>query len=546
MPGRRLHALYDDMLDRMTERGVRWRSLGMLFLAGGGIALVSLLLPLNREAWLPGVAILGASAVLAGIVMLTMAPRLHERLMSPSLAFGSLLITLAVIAYRDPTSMYAMFYVWVGFEGFFFLSRRQAWLHIAVVAAGYAAALAIVGGSGHADSAARWLLTLGTVVVVGILGGALHDRAERLIAKLADAARTDPLTQLLNRRGFEERLDKELARARRTTQPVSVLVADLDHFKAVNDRHGHRAGDETLQRFASTALSAKRLIDDMGRIGGEEFALVLPDTDEHGAFLLAERIRRATRDAVGVTVSTGIAAFPKHATDADALLHRGDQALYLAKQLGRDRSVIYSDEVAGSIDSSREPQRQQVEQVAAVLVLAETLDLRDSGTALHSQTVGRYSEQIAGALGLDAARTERIRLAGLLHDIGKIGVADEILRKPGALTGAEWAEMRKHPELGARILTGANLDDLAGWVLAHHERPDGRGYPSRLSAGQIPLEARILSVADAYEAMTSDRPYRSALPQEAAIAELLGGAGSQFDGDVVHAFLSVLLAGAAV
>jgi putative nucleotidyltransferase with HDIG domain len=242
-------------------------------------------------------------------------------------------------------------------------------------------------------------------------------------------------------------------------------------------------------------------------------------------------------------VSFGVATFPTHERSPDGLLHKADQALYLAKQLGRDRSVIFSEEAA-SIDHS-DP-RQPVEQTAAVLVLAETLDLRDSGTALHSQTVGRYCEQIATHLGLDPQRTERIRLAGLLHDIGKIGVADEILRKPGGLTDAEWAEMRKHPELGARILTGANLGELAEWVLAHHERPDGRGYPSNLSGDAIPLEARILSVADAYEAMTSDRPYRRALPQETALEELRRGAGTQFDPQIVEAFLTLLGASAVV
>jgi diguanylate cyclase (GGDEF)-like protein/putative nucleotidyltransferase with HDIG domain len=536
-------ALYTAMLDRMPERGVKWRSLGVLFLAGGILTLLSLTLPLSDAAWLPGVAALGISAAAAGTGMLAFGPRLPERLMSPSLAFGTVLITLGDITNRDSTSVYALFYVWVGFEAYFFLDRRQAIAHIAFIATAYAFALHHAGGPAD-DEEARWLLTMGTVITAGLLAGALNDRAARLIDRLADAARTDPLTQLLNRRGFEERLEIELSRAQRERRPVSVIVGDLDHFKLVNDRHGHRAGDETLRRFAETALQVKRLTDDMGRIGGEEFALILPDTDEHGALLLAERIRRATRDRLEtVTVSFGVATFPTHERTPDGVLHKADQALYLAKRLGRDRCVIYSDEAA-SLDHT--DVRKPVEQTAAVLVLAETLDLRDSGTALHSQTVGRYCEQIAVHLGLDEQRTERIRLAGLLHDIGKIGVADEILRKPGGLTDSEWAEMRKHPELGARILTGANLDELAVWVLAHHERPDGRGYPSGLSAEEIPLESRILSVADAYEAMTSDRPYRDALPQEVALEELRRGSGTQFDPEIVEAFLTLLGASAVI
>jgi diguanylate cyclase (GGDEF)-like protein/putative nucleotidyltransferase with HDIG domain len=401
-------------------------------------------------------------------------------------------------------------------------------------------------GGGPAPAAARWVLTMGTVLVVGVLAGALHDRANLLIHRLADAGRTDPLTGLLNRRGFEDRMEVELERARRSGSPVSVVVGDLDHFKSVNDRHGHGAGDRLLQEFAELALFVKRRIDDMGRIGGEEFALILPDTDEHGAYLLAERLRRAVReqlatDCGGMTISFGVAGSPRHGDDAEALLHCADQALYLAKQLGRDRSVLYSDEVASALeDTTASAAPKPVEQIAAVLILAETLDLRDAYTALHSQTVGRFAQQVAIELGCDGEHVERVRLAGLLHDVGKIGVPDHVLQKPGALDEDEWAEMRKHPELGARILAGANLDDIAAWVLAHHERPDGMGYPAGLRGDEIPLEARILAVADAYEAMTSDRVYRPGMPPAAAIDELRRCAGRQFDERVVDAFLTVL------
>src|SRR5829696_313437 len=163
------------------------------------------------------------------------------------------------------------------------------------------------------------------------------------------------------------------------------------------------------------------------------------------------------------------------------------------------------------------------------MLLAETLDLRDVSTARHSQTVGRLAEGIARALGLGEERVQRIRAAGVLHDIGKLGVADAILKKPGALTDDEWTEMRRHPELGARILDHANLRDISAWVLAHHERMDGRGYPSGLAGEAIPLEARILAVADAYEAMTADRPYRTALGHDAAREQLRACADSQFD-----------------
>jgi HD-GYP domain-containing protein (c-di-GMP phosphodiesterase class II) len=178
--------------------------------------------------------------------------------------------------------------------------------------------------------------------------------------------------------------------------------------------------------------------------------------------------------------------------------------------------------------------------LAAAMLLAETLDLRDAGTAEHSRTVGRFARDTAAALGLAPVRVDRLQAAGVLHDLGKLGIADAILHKPGALTGAEWKEMTRHPEIGARILEHAGLRDIAAWVLAHHERLDGRGYPSGLAADEIPLEARILAVADAYEAMIADRPYRRGMPAEDARAELERCAGTQFDPTVVEAFLGTL------
>jgi diguanylate cyclase (GGDEF)-like protein/putative nucleotidyltransferase with HDIG domain len=372
----------------------------------------------------------------------------------------------------------------------------------------------------------------------------LRERVDRLIARLADAARTDALTGLLNRRGFQELMEIETERALRSARPLAIIVGDLDHFKHLNDRFGHAAGDLALRRFGEIASSASRRIDAVARIGGEEFALLLPDTEQHAAYLLAERLRRAVKEP-GVdgelpSVSFGVASFPTHAADAEALMHAADQALYAAKAMGRDRSVIYNPEVLASVLGGNLEPVAGNEHLSAVLVLAETLDLRDSGTASHSQTVGRLAALIAKALGFDDARVERIRLAGMLHDIGKIGIPDWILHKPGKLDQAEWAEIKKHPEMGARIAASAKLDDISEWILCHHERVDGRGYPAGLPADEIPVEARILAVADAYEAMTSDRVYRRAMPASDAERELCDQSGSQFDAEVVDALLSAI------
>ena len=373
-----------------------------------------------------------------------------------------------------------------------------------------------------------------------------HKRIRRLRARIDDSNRTDPLTGLLNRRAFEEELELELERSVRTDRPLSVVVGDIDCFRSINERQGHAAGDATLQAVAQNALKWKRRIDHAARIAGEEFALLLPETDERGAFIVAERLRRAMHrsfvdSAAGVSFSFGVATAPSHGTDAVALLHAADSATAAAKDLGGDRTVIYSDEVARTLGQLGHASGEL--QLATVIALAEALDIRDTGTGQHSHTVGRYAELMARELGFDEDRVERIRLAGVLHDIGKIGIPDRVLSKPGPLDADEWQEMYTHPEIGARLLARPEFEDLRTWILAHHERPDGLGYPRALGAEEIPLEARILAVADAYEAMTADRVYRPALGGETARAELLAGAGTQFDGQVVNALLRALDAG---
>jgi diguanylate cyclase (GGDEF)-like protein/putative nucleotidyltransferase with HDIG domain len=363
------------------------------------------------------------------------------------------------------------------------------------------------------------------------------------LAGMRHLAEHDPLTGLRNRRGFQSGMEAGIAAGR----TLSLLICDLDNFKRVNDSLGHVAGDRVLEAFAGLLRDCTRTSDVPTRLGGEEFAIVLPDADGGAAMAVAERLRRSVRDHFAdhpaqVSVSVGVATTGDDLQTASALMRAANRALYAAKHLGRDRCVAYHAQTLEMLDAVREADGAAREQLAAAMLLAETLDLRDVGTARHSETVGRYAEQIARALGWELPRVERVRAAGILHDIGKLGISDAILHKAGRLEPHEWDEMRRHPELGARILEHANLRDIAGWVLAHHERVDGAGYPRGLAGDDIPAEARILAVADAYEAMTADRPYRRALPGEEARAELERGAGAQFDARVVDAFLRVLAA----
>ena len=311
--------------------------------------------------------------------------------------------------------------------------------------------------------------------------------AARLVDRLRAQANRDPLTGLPNRRRLDAFLDASLREL--DEHGLALLVADLDNFKRVNDHLGHEGGDEALERFARVleSLAGERGLP--ARMGGEEFALVLPGSGEHEAYVLAARLRRAMAEefadfAVPITVSAGITATGRHGDTARELLRNADRALYAAKAFGRDRAVVYRPETADDVLAA--PDTRDDEQLSAVLLLAETLDMRDDATAKHSATVGRYAEMTARSLGLPPRRVERIRVAGILHDLGKVGVADAILRKAGPLDDSEWAEMRRHPEVGARILANARLLDVSSWVLAHHERIDGLGYPDGLDGARDP------------------------------------------------------------
>jgi diguanylate cyclase (GGDEF)-like protein/putative nucleotidyltransferase with HDIG domain len=522
------------IVELASDAAVGWRSLGALFLTGGFLAVAAI--PLAGTGGYRAVAVwvLGLIAIVTGVTLCWRGADLPARSMSAMLGFGNLLITLVVIASGQPDGRYSLFYVWVALQAFYFLAPRTAMLHMVSVAAQYAVALIVLQGG-----ADQWLLVLGTVVTTGWLIGALRARIERLSTQ----ARTDILTGLANRRGFDEEIELALVNARHSHELLSLVAIDLDRFKAVNDRHGHLAGDAILHRFGQ--LCAETVDLAVARLGGDEFAIIASGSDQRAAAELAHRIHQAVQGDPeltqhDVTISIGIATFPAHADSSRSLSRAADRALYHAKELGSDQIVAYGPGVEQSRkeDAPKRPDRSS--DVSPLVALSETLDLRDMSTSTHSQTVGRYAEMIAGELGLDAARTKQIRLAAVVHDLGKIGLPDHVLLKPGSLTDDEWQQMERHPEIGAQILESAGFPEPASWVHSHHERPDGTGYPLGLSGSDVSLEARILAVADSYEAMTSDHPYRAALPNHAARDELWRHRGTQFDGIVVDALVRVL------
>jgi diguanylate cyclase (GGDEF)-like protein len=362
------------------------------------------------------------------------------------------------------------------------------------------------------------------------------DETRRLeLERLRNAAFTDSLTGAYNHRAFHEQLQTLLETAN-LDQPISLLMLDLDGLKVVNDRYGHQAGDDRIMLLSSAADGMIREPDRLYRLGGDEFALVLRNCSGAGAVALTERIDEAFRRSASnedVSFSGGIAVW-EEATTKEELVRRADLALIEAKRL-RQLALVYSP--AFEVAVLEDPADQRHAQILAN-ALARAVDTKDAYTHSHCETVAELCVLMAAELGFDDERVFKIRLAGLLHDVGKIGVSDSILQKPGRLTTAEFELMKAHPMLGAHILAAAELHDEADWVLAHHERPDGKGYPHGGTA--TPLEARIISVADAFEAMVSDRPYREARSASEALAELARCADTQFDRRCIRALGAVL------
>jgi diguanylate cyclase (GGDEF)-like protein/putative nucleotidyltransferase with HDIG domain len=527
-----------------ADRDVMAQALAALYVAGATLAMLTVLLPHSRSANEVGLLAIVANAYLIGAALFWRARTLPDRALPIALLWGTTLITGVAYFSAQAPSPLVFFYLWVFLYASYFFSARETAVQVFYAALAYGGLLALrPPASGVAE---WWLVGIGTLLVAAILIRLMRARVESLIAKLYDAARNDPLTGITNRRGFREHLDLELERARRAGGEMTVVSGDIDHFKEVNDRGGQQAGNHVLKRLAEVLEANRRKLDLVARVGGEEFALVLPDAGGMEAFAICERLRVAVQssfeqDLVPVTISFGLASFPSQGETAASLLRASEEALHAAKQSGRDRTVLYS--TALQTGALADPDARDVAGerfVALVVDLAEAVDLRFSGSARHSETVGRYSAMMARELGLSEPRVERVQLAGMLHDIGKVAVPDRILRKPGKLSEEEFEIIRGHPEFGAQILEHPRLADVGEWVGAHHERPDGRGYPRGLVGKEISLEARILAVADAYEAMTSDRSYRSSIGHDEARAELERCAGTQFDEQVVAALLMVL------
>jgi diguanylate cyclase (GGDEF)-like protein len=378
-----------------------------------------------------------------------------------------------------------------------------------------------------------------SVALVGpLLAIALYQRSTHRALRAMRLALTDPLTGLGNHRHFHERLQRELLNAEEQARPLTLCFVDIDDFKRINDRFGHPAGDRVLSQIATRLRQGGEAF----RLGGDEFALLLADHDETTALSAAEsiveRIATVDLDHIGeVTVSAGLATFPVQGHGRDELVRLADSALYWAKEHGKNRVRLYRPDIVELAELKRLASGpDKAARYRAAASLAKAVDARDTYTGSHSERVTELAARVAVRLGLDSEQVELTRLAASLHDLGKLAIPEEILRKAGTLTDSERLVLERHPQIGFRMLDSLGVDLIAHLVLHHHERWDGTGYPDSLAGEQIPLGSRIIFVTDAYDAMTSDRIYRPRRSSRAALAELDRCAGSQFDPGIVAAF----------
>jgi diguanylate cyclase (GGDEF)-like protein len=377
-----------------------------------------------------------------------------------------------------------------------------------------------------------------SVALVGpLLAIQLYQRALLRALRAVRLALTDPLTGLGNHRHFHERLARELEHALRYGRPLALCLVDVDDFKRINDRFGHPAGDRVLSQVAARLRQSGEAF----RLGGDEFAVLLPGYEESEALTAAESIvdRIATLDfgqMGAITVSAGIACAPQHAHERDELVQLVDSALYWAKEYGKNRVRIYRPDVIELAELKRlATAGDRAARLHAAASLARAVDARDVYTGSHSQRVAQLAVRIAARIGLPRDELEFTRLAASLHDLGKLALPEDLLRKPAPLTEPERLVLQRHAEIGFRMLESLGIDPVAESVLHHHERWDGTGYPDRLAGTDIPLGARIIFVADAFDAMTSDRLYRSRRSTDEALAEIIRCAGTQFDPSIVQA-----------
>ncbi len=368
---------------------------------------------------------------------------------------------------------------------------------------------------------------------------------------------TDALTGVGSRRLLEDKLETECARAKRYKRPFSVAILDLDNFKTINDVFGHATGDDALKKLAECMESQKRIPDILARYGGDEFVILMPETEASDALVFMERIRAKVQqievqENVSMTISCGIAqSMPDFSDSSSEMIRRADLALYEAKSAGRNCAKIWNEKMskvlkAGDIEFERIKKlkrrvaglSEQAEKmfIQSIWGLVQALEAKDPYAKKHSESVMHYAVGIAGMMKIPPKQLDVLSRAAMIHDIGNIGIPDAILSKPGRLTPRERKIIEQHPLIAVRILDKMSfLEQEVVIVRAHHEKWNGQGYPDGLLSTSIPVGARILAVADTFDALISDRSYHNSRSIAEAIEILTDSSGYDFDPEVVNA-----------
>ena len=382
---------------------------------------------------------------------------------------------------------------------------------------------------------------LATTLIGPFIAISLYQRSIHRTFEAMELALTDPLSGLGNHRHFQQELDRLLGEAEGGGAPLTLCLFDVDDFKGINDEYGHPVGDRILALVGPCLRDAGAGF----RLGGDEFAVLLRGVPEDEAMAVAERTvarigRLRTERGLMLSVSAGLATYPSKGLARADLVRAADCALYTAKSDGKAAVRMYRHGVLDLAARRRGEDGDRRARLRAAVSLAGAIDVRDAYTGTHSQAVGELAARIGDCLGLTAEDVELLRIAGLLHDLGKVAVPEHILSKPGPLTETEHEAIALHPLVGYRMLSSLRIEPVASWVLHHHERYDGGGYPEGLSGEAIPIGSRILLVADAYEAMTTDRLYSTTRSTDEALAEIKRCSGTQFDPLVVDALALVV------
>ena len=372
------------------------------------------------------------------------------------------------------------------------------------------------------------------------------EHLEQQVTHFQDAAMRDHLTSLGNHRAFHEDLEQAIDTAGRDSQPLAVAILDIDDFKLVNDLYGHASGDRLIEGLGACVRDTIGERGETYRIGGDEMAAVLPGLNRSAAAELMETVRLAVSQMQfgshrHQTVSIGVAVFPEDGPNKDYIVAAADEAMYDAKSRGKDAVRIFGQWPSAAGENPLLSHDESVQR--AVVTVTAALGVRDAATLEHCERVSSLAAAIAEQLELTPAEIETVRLGGLLHDVGKIGVRDDVLLRPSELDESGRAAIERHPGLGRTILGRALPRPVLDCVASHHEQPDGQGYPLGLKGDQISLSAGIVRVADVYDALTREQPWRGPLTSQAALAEMAAGSGTLFDARAVDALVQILTHG---